>query len=922
MTEPFVKAAFTGGVLAPAFYGRSDMEKFDLGIRQGYNWWVDYRGGISVRPPLEFCDYIKEDDKRVRLMSFSFNNDSANNYILIFGDRYVAFARDGAYITETAKTATIAAGVNTTVTSAAHGFSNGDWIKLYGTGLPYETFEVKSVTANTFQLTTPFGVPMNSVGYSFSGTYSLARIYMLPSPYSAGSLLRLTTSQYRDVLYITSNSYPRKKLIRTSDASWAFEDVENVPSIPAPVATAITSSVAGTAGVCYAVTAVDSNGEESLLSNIMLSETVVFMPTTAGEITFTWNAVAGAIKYRVYRSLLTIVGASITKGETLGYLGETLSTSFVDTNIIPDFTKTPPTYDDPFADGAVLYIDITAGGSGYAKTGTTVNLSGGTGFSGEVIVDGGEIVGVRIINPGTGYTGGAVTFSGAGTGATATLSASPASGNNPAASLLTQQRRVYAGTSNLPMSIYGSRPRFQDNFNYDYLAVATDPFDLSIDSEELTPIKHLMPVDLGFMVFTGGAVHQVLGANDQSINADNATQRPITDDGCANVAPLRVGDHIIYVIRGSAGVNSIQPSNLRNYYELADRSLFSNHYFTGENRVIAWAFAKVPFRQAWVVRQDGTMLSCTYVPDQNVYAWTDHGTLGFAHSVATAIEANVNTVYFVVERTVNGVVKKFFERMDSYIINSEEDMAAVDAYTETSLTPGAGTISVSASTGTGVTITSADAPFTADMVDKHLRVNHGRIKITAYVDANNLVGDVELPLTQLYPETQLPIASSQWTIDPLVEEVTGLGHLEGLTVSLVADGAQQPDVVVTDGVAALTQPASHVVVGLNYTALFETLPLYSTSQVIIDKKKRVVSASARLLNARGLQAASGGSDRFYDIKIRTFEPFNAPPMRANGIYEFHVTGNFMEDATFMLRKNGPFKATVSGFVLDVEPGLD
>jgi hypothetical protein len=51
-----------------------------------------------------------------------------------------------------------------------------------------------------------------------------------------------------------------------------------------------------------------------------------------------------------------------------------------------------------------------------------------------------------------------------------------------------------------------------------------------------------------------------------------------------------------------------------------------------------------------------------------------------------------------------------------------------------------------------------------------------------------------------------------------------LGHLEGRTVSCVADGTEQPDMVVVAGQVTLPRPASTVVIGLPYTARIITLP--------------------------------------------------------------------------------------------------
>lgn len=55
--------------------------------------------------------------------------------------------------------------------------------------------------------------------------------------------------------------------------------------------------------------------------------------------------------------------------------------------------------------------------------------------------------------------------------------------------------------------------------------------------------------------------------------------------------------------------------------------------------------------------------------------------------------------------------------------------------------------------------------------------------------------------------------------------VTGLAHLNGKTVDVLADGVVQPQAVVSGGQITLARPALAVEVGLNYVSTWETLPL-------------------------------------------------------------------------------------------------
>lgn len=68
--------------------------------------------------------------------------------------------------------------------------------------------------------------------------------------------------------------------------------------------------------------------------------------------TLTWNAVAGAARYNIYKK----------QGGIFGYLGSAITASFIDDNIAPDMSTTPPVYGNYFQSesnypGAVSYFE-------------------------------------------------------------------------------------------------------------------------------------------------------------------------------------------------------------------------------------------------------------------------------------------------------------------------------------------------------------------------------------------------------------------------------------------------------------------------------------------------------------------------------------------------------------------------------------
>ena len=90
---------------------------------------------------------------------------------------------------------------------------------------------------------------------------------------------------------------------------------------------------------------------------------------------------------------------------------------------------------------------------------------------------------------------------------------------------------------------------------------------------------------------------------------------------------------------------------------------------------------------------------------------------------------------------------------------------------------------------------------------------------------------------------------------PSTTTVTGLSHLEGKTVKVIADDEMQLDKTVSSGQITLDAvPTTYVEIGLNYTPTIKTLPveLKLSSGNIVAQKKRIVEATANLYLSQNL----------------------------------------------------------------------
>jgi hypothetical protein len=935
MSVELIKYAFVAGELSPTFLGRSDLEKYDLGLAEAVNYFVDYRGGLTTRAGLIFCDFIKDDDKETKMFPFKFAPDTANTYVMLFGHEYIRFVQDGAYVLENDKTITAITKANPgVVTSNAHGFANGDWLKLGAiagmTELRGRTVVVAGVTTNTFQLKDTFGNNINTTAYGTFTSGTAARIYTVVSPYDHEDLATLGVEQYRDYIRLTHLDYAVRNLIRNDATDWDLEIEEFGATAARPTGLTPFPSAGGSAGVAFVVTAITTSGDESLQSEVLIDDDIVDYSTTAGNLRLTWTPVADAVHYNIYRSVIVASGGNdITRGAQLGYIGRSYGASFTDTNIIPDFTRTPPLYLNPFAPGTITNISVTAGGSGYTQASvlTVTDAGGGTGFVGFPIVDtiSGDLVGVVVVNGGENYVTPVASVS-IGTGATVTFDISPLTGMWPSLSTIFQQRQIYAASRNNPLTLWGSKPRRFSNFDISTIVSANDSYEFEIDSDEVTPIRHMVSIRGGLLLLTNGGLWLLNGGqNGAPVTANNVLADPQTYTGISDVPPIKIDTDLIYVEGKGHTVRQLSYNDFSRVYSGVDISILSNHLFSAANRITRWSSASDPFKLVYGRRTDGAMLLFTMVKEQNVYAWTRAYTRGLFTDVLAIQDETTDTVYTTVKRFVNGRWTKFLERFAPRGITHVEEAHCVDCGLQLGATYPAASVQASAASG-AVTFTASDGtPFTIDDVGKVLRVGGGKATITGYTDSTHITGTLIRPITVLVPEdpalTPLLAEEGDWTLDTPVASVGGLHHLEGETLKVLADGNVLPDKVVTDGVIELGVAATRVIAGLGFTCVAKTLPLNIASVVIEGRRKRVMGLGMRLHEARGLKSGTSRT-KLYEMKERTTEAYGEPTNLISGFKTVLVQPRWDEDGSTYVVQDQPLPASILGIVTSMEVGDD
>ncbi len=172
-------------------------------------------------------------------------------------------------------------------------------------------------------------------------------------------------------------------------------------------------------------------------------------------------------------------------------------------------------------------------------------------------------------------------------------------------------------------------------------------------------------------------------------------------------------------------------------------------------------------------------------------------------------------------------------------------------------------------------------------------------------------------VARLAENEQNPLASALYLDSALeysgepTQKLSGLDHLEGMEVGILADGAVMAPRTVQNGEIELDAPASKVKVGLAYSGQLETMPIEIVSEQgsSMTRKKRVTGADILLYDT--VSAAIGlHFDRLENIKWRSIEPMGSPLEPRNKWHHVNLAGLSESMATICVESKAPLPLTV------------
>lgn len=588
---------------------------------------------------------------------------------------------------------------------------------------------------------------------------------------------------------------------------------------------------------------------------------------------------------------------------------------------------------------------VVNGGSLYQApiaTSTFTRLNGITGSSvaTSITVAGGIITAMTFPDPGASgarpltSTVVITVVDGTGTSASAEAHISPADGTFPSVVSYFQQRRFYGNTINQPDTYWGSQPGAYTNMDRSIPTTDADAIVGTPWAQQINGIQWMIPMPGGLVILTGLGAWQLNGGQP-GVPITPADQNAAAQayNGCSpDVHPITINNDIVYVQKENSIVRDLAYTVVSNIYTGTDLTVMSNHLFD-THTINRWDWANERHKVIWACRDDGILLSLSYLKEQNVFGWARSDTNGSFESVAVVSESSINAPYFVVKRYIDNHWVYYVERMDDRLWTNIEDAYCLDcalAYPQsepnatlvassatgtanigayeivtggtgytapvgvvvdeggtgvgatcmftvvggviTAVTPliqgegysGPVRLDITDATGSGaevlpnitnyITIEATGPVFDTGNVGDIIRMGGGRLEVIEFIAADTVIANVIAPITKTLPNNPdnmpFPATPGKWQIATPTDTVSGLDHLEGMTVMGLADGGVIGPTVVENGAISLDAEASKILVGLPFIVQMQTLYLESPQGTSQGQRNQTYDVIVRVQNSR------------------------------------------------------------------------
>ena len=446
-----------------------------------------------------------------------------------------------------------------------------------------------------------------------------------------------------------------------------------------------------------------------------------------------------------------------------------------------------------------------------------------------------------------------------------------------------EQRLVFAGTSSEPQTLY-----FSKSGDYTNMTTGTDAdhaMVYTIASNQVNAIRYLKAVRTLIVGTTGGEWTISADGTDAAVTPGNITIKKQSSYGSSTVDAIPAGNATLFLQRAKRKIRELAYDFDVDGYTAPDLTIL-NETVT-DSGINEMAYQQSPDSNLWCVRDDGVLACLTYQRSENVVAWSRHklGGIGQECTVTVSDYSNIATGTKLTFTKSNGEEVTFTSTTgtagtDEFKTQTNNNTTADNIFTAinnhddfTVSNPAAAIVTVRESSheATGfltvksfdtgrLTVQSESFPVVESVASISGTLNEDELWIIVKRIVNgNTRRYVEVFSVFAFDEstaTDFHFLDSGLSYDgTATTSITGLDHLEGQTVQIIADGATHADKIISSGGVTLDRSSKKVKVGLGYNSILQTMRIEggSAEGTGQGKVKRISKVVLRLFNTVGVK---------------------------------------------------------------------
>lgn len=252
----------------------------------------------------------------------------------------------------------------------------------------------------------------------------------------------------------------------------------------------------------------------------------------------------------------------------------------------------------------------------------------------------------------------------------------------PAAVGLHEARLWFAGSRHQPQTLWASVSNDFENFRRSTLddgAIA-----ITLAAENSNSIRWINSAQ-ALLIGTGGEEWALRSATEGAAITPTSL-RVERQSGYSSMAlsAKMIHEVTIFVQRDGQRVRQMTYQDTQQGYTAADLTVLAPHVTAGG--VLQIDFQQAPTAILWVVTAKGKLAAMTFEREQNVFGWHLHDTDGDIETLCVLHGTPADEVWVGVKRTIDGVTKRYVERMQPQAMAGDWDTPETLVYADSAKT--------------------------------------------------------------------------------------------------------------------------------------------------------------------------------------------------------------------------------------------